>query len=216
MLGKLIIMFVCLGAQTAMMAATPQDTAYRPMGDTTGFKAKLAAYTVKLSSLECDILQKKFSEMLNSPALTEGRFYYANTNRIRWEYTSPFSFVFVINNDKLIMNDGEKVNRFDLNSNKVFEEISHFLNAIMKGSITESHAGFSLAYLENAGHYRLDITGLPGNETSYFNSVSVYYLKKDFGIAALKITDRTGDVTHVEFRNIKINQPIADEKFTVR
>lgn len=57
----------------------------------------------KLRTMQCDFVQTKYMRMLNDKIMSRGHMYYAQPNRLRWEYTSPYTYIFVLNNSQVLM-----------------------------------------------------------------------------------------------------------------
>jgi outer membrane lipoprotein-sorting protein len=196
--------------------ANPQDSIFREMKDTTAFKKKLAEASKKMLSIECHFTQTKNSDMLNKPVISEGYFCYKNKTQVRWEYLQPFSYIIVINNGKLVVKDETRTSNYDMTANKSFLEINTKLTAIMDGSILENHAGFAVKYSGNDKSYRIELTPVSNDMADFFSSIAVSFDNTDLSVVALKMFEKTGDYTEIEFHDKKINQPVSDEKFVIR
>ena len=81
-------MFSCLSlhAQTKVSAAQAKTMI-----------AKINAAAAKIRTIQCDFQQTKTLSFLNDKMVSKGVMSYDHAGKLRWEYTSPYSYVFIIN-----------------------------------------------------------------------------------------------------------------------
>ena len=87
----------------------------------------------RIQTISCDFIQEKEMSMIKEKIVSTGKFYFKKEKMLRWEYLQPFTYQIIIINDQISINDENKVNRFNVQSNKIFQEINH----IILGSIGE-------------------------------------------------------------------------------
>ena len=69
---------------------------------------KMTASAEAIRTVKCNFTQKKQSKMLKGEQVSEGKMFCQQPDKLRWEYTSPYSYIFVINNNKVTMKSGNK------------------------------------------------------------------------------------------------------------
>lgn len=197
-------------------AFVPADSSFKAMQDIAGFKKNISAYSKSLSSIESNFMQKKSMSMLKTPVISEGYFCYKNGNQVRWEYTTPFSYIVIINDGKLTVKDESRTNNYDMTANKAFLDINTKLTSIIDGSILEDMQNFTPEFFESDLLFRIDLTPISVDMKAYFKTISVCFDKKDFSVARMQMIELSGDYTQIDFYQKQINQPISDEKFILR
>ena len=55
--------------------------------------AKLRKDSARISTMTADFVQKKSMKILSKPLISNGKFYYAAPDSIRWEYSKPLKSV---------------------------------------------------------------------------------------------------------------------------
>jgi glycine C-acetyltransferase len=84
--------------------------------------------------------------ILREDAISKGKFYYQESNKVRWEIITPESYVVVINGFKMSVKDKSKVKTYDTKTHKMFGKI----NEIMMATIKDLHNICDLADKYNA------------------------------------------------------------------
>src|SRR5574344_2854073 len=64
---------------------------------------RITRVSESLKTLQCDFVQTKQLSMLNDKIVSRGKMYYKQNNALRWQYTSPYTYTFIINGGKVLM-----------------------------------------------------------------------------------------------------------------
>ncbi len=93
------------------------------------------------SSLTFDFVQRKSSAMLSGDIVNSGKMAFVAPDRIRWEYVAPYSSLFVMNGDCVLMEnaDGRKVT--DAKSAGAYSRISRLVLPLVQGKFQEGESG---------------------------------------------------------------------------
>ena len=100
----LILLFVLVSVHLSLMAQQNEAQIRQAITQ--------AASTMK--TMQCDFTQTKHLKMLNDKMTSKGRMYYQQTNRLRWEYTSPYSYTFILNDDKVLLKNKQRNDVIDV------------------------------------------------------------------------------------------------------
>ena len=73
-----------------------------------------------MKSMTCSFTQTKYLSLLSDKMVSEGKMYYRQPNRLRWEYTSPYQYLFVLNGTKVYVGNKSRKDVIDTDANKVF------------------------------------------------------------------------------------------------
>ena len=102
-------------------------------------KQQINAVALSMKSLQSDFVQTKYVKMLNDKMVSYGKMYYQQANKLRWEYTSPYSYTFVLNNNKVLLKKGTRSDVINVNQSKFFGEIARIMmNSVVGKCLTDS------------------------------------------------------------------------------
>ncbi len=212
----ILLILVIPGCFRVAEAQSRSDTSFIPVKDTLSFLRSTETYTKKLSSISCEFIQEKKMKMLREVSVSEGIFLFSRGDKVRWEYTSPFSYIVVISNGKMTVRDERKTRTYDMTGNRAFAELNYRLAGLIDGSLIGQHDEFRQSYFENNYLYKVKLEPRSEKMRRTFREMTVYLEKKDLSVQRIVMTEKNGDRTDLRFIKKTINQPIADEKFIIR
>ena len=192
------------------------QTAYVTMKDAGQFRNKLSTVTQITNTIESRFIQEKRLEVISEKIISKGLFCFKKENKLRWEYTDPFSYLIIMNGEKVLIRDEKKESLFDATSNKVFMEINSIMLGAIRGTILEEDTKFNIDYLENSQYNLVKMKPLSKQLLSFITEIRIFFNKTTFYVAKLEIEESSGDYTKIEFADMKVNTPLPDEKFSVR
>jgi outer membrane lipoprotein-sorting protein len=188
---------------------------FKTVKDTILLKEKINAISKETNSLESDFTQVKTLSMLSEKITSKGHFCFKKDNLLRWEYVNPYTYIIVINKDKVLIKDETKLKKYDMNSNKVFKEINDIMISCINGNILASNK-FKIAYGENDKSYRLELTPLVKGMKESLKKIYMYFDKAVTSVIKLEMVETTDDFTIIDFTNKKVNGNIPAEKFILK
>jgi outer membrane lipoprotein-sorting protein len=208
--GILILVFLFIKA-----AVFSQDNLkYYPVSNLQEVEQKLNANSAKINSIKSDFIQEKHLEFLNDTIITKGKFWFQKENLLRWEYTSPFKYIIVINNGKFIVKDDDKVSEFDINSNKAFQQVNNLIISSVKGSLMEENM-FEIKAFKNETTYLLALVPKDINMKNVLNKIELYFDAETLDVIKVKMIENEQDYTIISFINKKYNETIPSNTFIV-
>ena len=54
-----------------------------------------------MKTMQCDFTQTKRMKMLSKDMQSKGVMYFKRPDKLRWQYTSPYDYTFIMNGDKV-------------------------------------------------------------------------------------------------------------------
>ena len=189
---------------------------FKEMKDTTHFIQQLNEMTNSLKSIESDFIQEKNLAMLEEKIISKGSFSFKKKNLIRWQYNEPYKYLVIINNNKVLIKDENKTNKFDMKSNKIFRKVNDLLSDCMQGTILSKRNEYSVSFFENESFFIVKLLPLNKSMKDFIGNIHIYFDKKDFSVSKIDMVEPSGDNTLISFKNKKINQALADEKFIIK
>jgi outer membrane lipoprotein-sorting protein len=188
---------------------------FKTVKDTTALKNKIESMSKTVNSIESDFTQEKNLSMLSEKISSKGNFKFKKENMLRWEYTTPYKYLIVINKDKIWIKDEKKTQKYDMNSNKVFKEINDVMMSCVQGNIFKS-GKFKVAYFESDKYYKLELVPLQKNMKESLKKINMYFDKNVTSVSKLDMIEPNDDYTTLEFTLKSQNAPLQDNIFTVK
>jgi len=133
---------------------------------------------------------------------------------VRIEYVTPFAYTMIMNGDKLLLRDGQKENRVNVKSNKLFQQVNRIVLDCVQGTILESK-DFSVRYFENEKIFLMELTPTSKVLLEFFQTIILKVDNKDFSVNSIEMIEQTGDKTTISFLDKKINTQFADAVFAL-
>lgn len=191
------------------------QSAFKPVKDTVLLKAKIDNMSKVTNSIESDFTQVKDLSMLSEKITSKGHFYFQKKNNLRWEYTTPYKYIIVINQDKIFIKDENKLKKYDMNSNKVFKEINDIMISCVNGDILKSNK-FKISFFENDTYYKLELIPTMKGMKESLKKINMYFDKNVTSVVKLDMLEPSDDITTLDFSNKKLNGTISVEKFILK
>lgn len=188
---------------------------YIVVKDTAALNKKVVAMGKITNTLESDFTQTKTLKMMKDKVVSKGKLYFKKNDMLRWEYTSPFSYIIVLNKSKIsIKNDG-KIKRYDTEKNKVFKEINDILLSCVQGTILRS-GRFTVSCFENSTGYKIDLIPKKEAMQKTLSKITLYLDLNVSSVVKMEMSEPTGDFTTISFSSKKINGLIKDDTFQLK
>lgn len=202
----LIFLFLMSGAfaQTDFRKATEQEKL--------SFTEKLSKSTSAFNTLTSNFIQNKTISILDETVQSEGRVYFKKQDQLCWQYLKPYSYKFVINGDKILVENGKDRNIMDANSNKLFGEIKKMILSTMNGK-SDQLKDFEQSYLINNQFILISLLAKSKEMKSMMREVKLYFEKSSCIIDKIEIVEESGDATTIQLKDKQINTTIKDEIF---
>ena len=191
------------------------QSSFKDIEDISLFKSNLAEMTKKTNTIKSDFIQEKNLNFLSEKIISKGLFCFKKENKIRWQYTEPFDYLIIINENKIYIKDEDHESKYDMASNKIFKEINKIITGCIQGDILNNDKEYKIEYYENDNFYYVKLTPYSENMKEFLSNIDIYFDKRDFSVSKLEMIELSGDYTKIEFLNKKLNEEIPDEEFTV-
>ena len=191
-----------------------QYQGYKPVNDIANFKKIFATESAKVMSITSDFTQDKTLMALTEKISSSGKFWFKRTNRVRIEYTKPFTYLMVMNGDKMLVRDNEKENKINVKSNKLFQQINRIMIDCVQGTILDSK-DFTTKVFEDGKVYLLEMTPTSKALREFFQTILLTVEKSDYSVKSIEMNEPAGDKTVISFKNKKLNEQVADAVFAL-
>lgn len=178
-------------------------------------RQKVQETAKRTNTIESDFIQEKEMSVLSEKITSKGKFYFKKEKKLRWEYTDPFPYLIIINNDQMLVKDDNAEKQVNVQSNKIFREINGVILGAVQGTLLGDTKKFQSSYSDARNWYAVKLIPQNSKIKESLSEIILYFNKNDYSVERLVMREASGDYTRIEFRAKKINQPIADEKFLI-
>ena len=80
-----------------------------------------------MKSMQCDFTQTKSMKLLKKEMKSNGVMYFKQPNKLRWQYTSPYDYTFIMNGDKVRIKSTKSTQDINVQGNKIFRQITNII-----------------------------------------------------------------------------------------
>jgi outer membrane lipoprotein-sorting protein len=187
-----------------------------PLKDVAGFKEKLIAMTDKVNTIESDFVQEKNLSVLANKIISKGHFCYKKDNNIRWEYLQPYQYLIIISNGKIFIKEDQNQKQYDIQSNKMFQEMNRFISGCIQGDILKNEKDYRVGYFEDDKNYFVSLVPKAEAMQKMLNEVQIWFSRSDLTVSRITMVESGGDYTKIDFMNKRLNTDIPIEKFSFK
>ena len=168
------------------------------------------------TSLECEFTQTKSMKLLSKEMQSKGIMYFKQPNKLRWQYTSPYDYTFILNGDKVKLKSTKSTKDIDVQGNKMFRQITGIiLNSITGGGLKNS-SDFTVEVYQSGNLYFAKLYPKKKELKQIYNVIEIHFTPGLTMVSSVKMVEKTGDTTLVNLNNVKTNKPIDEKRFDVR
>lgn len=178
-------------------------------------KQQINAVASKMKTMQCDFVQTKYLKMLNDKMVSRGKMYYQQSNKLRWEYTSPYTYTFVLNGSKVLISKGKRSDVINVNQSKFFKEIARIMmNSVVGKCLTDSK-DFKVSLTGASAEYVATLYPQQKQMKQMFQKIILYFNKQKSTVSKVELIEKKGDRTIIELKNVKSNAPINAKVFGI-
>lgn len=169
-----------------------------------------------IKTMQCDFVQTKTLKMLGDKMVSKGKMYCRQPDQLRWEYVTPYTYTFILNNNKVLLKKGKRSDVIDVNQNMMFKEIARIMmNSVLGKSLTDKK-DFKVSVSGNAQQYTATLVPVKKDMKQMFTKILLYYDVKAQMVKKVGLYEKNGDNTVIELVNIKKNTQINASVFSVK
>lgn len=177
--------------------------------------AKMEKSSNALRTLQCDFVQSKRMKLLSKEMQSKGVLYFVKPDKIRWQYTTPYDYTFIMNGDKVQIKSAKSTKNIDIQGNKIFRQITTIiLNTVTGGGIMNS-ADFDVTLFKQGDVYFAKMLPKKKEVKQVYASIEVYFNPTLTMVESIKMIEKSGEYTTVKLLSPKVNTTINESVFKV-
>lgn len=178
-------------------------------------KSEVKKLATSTQTITANFKQTKHIDFLSNDVVSKGKMYYKKDKKMKWKYTSPFSYEVIFNKDVLHINDNGNKDKIDLSGNKVFKSLNGLLVKSLSGDLFDD-AKFKYEYTMVGGNYRVKFIPLDKKMKNFVQSFEITFDAKTFRVKSTKMNENDTDYTLIEFSSQQFNTPLNDDNFRAK
>ena len=180
------------------------------------FIEKIDKAAQTMTSMQCDFSQTKSMKLLSKEMQSKGVMYFKQPDKLRWQYTSPYDYTFIMNGDKVTMKSAKSTQNINVQGNKMFRQITKIILNSITGSGLKSATDFQVEIYKTDNSYFAKLYPKKKELKQIYSVIEIYFNQSLTMVNGVKMMEKTGDVTSVKLQNVKYNQSINESTFAVR
>ena len=201
----LILVVFCIATTTVSAQAVSEAK----------IRQQIEAAAASMKTMQCDFVQTKYLRMLNDKMVSRGKMYYQQSDKLRWEYTSPYAYAFVLNGSRVLISKGNRNDVINVNQSKFFKEIARIMmNSVVGKALNDKH-DFKVSLSSLATEYVAVLYPQQKQMQQMFQKIVLHFNRQRAMVAKVELIEKRGDRTVIEMMNVKVNSPINAKVFTV-
>ena len=175
--------------------------------------AGLRKDSARISTISADFVQKKFMKILSKPLVSEGKFYFAKPDSIRWEYSKPVKSVIMSSKGvakRYIASEGKMVEDKTGGARAmkiVLDEVAGWLSGTF-----DSNPSFAAALKEGPPTV-ITLTPVEKSMSGMIEKIEITISRKDMAIKSVRIIESATAETRIDFQHVVINKEINPSVF---
>jgi outer membrane lipoprotein-sorting protein len=211
-MNKLIVAFLLILSNTIALA---QPAGFKEVKNITSFQQELTKANTSIQDIVSDFTQVKNMSLLAEKIKSKGKFYYKKDDKVRIEYTQPFTYLLVMNSGQVMVKDEQKTSKINTKNSKAMQSVNRIMIDCMRGTVLQN-ADFKVTVFDNASVYMLNMVPVNDAMKKMFLQINVYLSKKSFNVDKLSMVEIGGDYTDMNFVNAQHNTGLNESLFKVK
>lgn len=176
---------------------------------------KISTEAQNLKSLQCDFVQTKTVKLLNEKMVSKGKMAYQQANKLHWEYTTPYSYTFILNDTKVSLQKNKRNDVIDVSKNKMFKEIASIMMSSVVGKCLSDTKSFKTTITEGTNEYIATLLPQRKEMKQMFTQIILHFNTRQGIVTLVEMKEKNGDATVIVLQNIKKNIKIDAKTFAV-
>lgn len=177
---------------------------------------EVCAAAAEMNSLQCDFVQVKQLSLLKTALTSRGKMYYKGGKLLRWEYTEPYTYTFVLNGDRVMMKSSEKTDVVSVRSSRMFQQIARIMLNSVTGRCLSDATDFRVTMYRAGSAWEARLEPRQEELARLFKEVRLYIDPGQRMVTAVELLEKGGDTTRIEMKNVKKNAVIDEGVFSVQ
>ena len=169
-----------------------------------------------IKTMQADFVQTKHLRMLGDKMVSRGRMCYQQSDRLRWEYTKPYAYTFILNGNSVMMSKGGHRDVVDVNRNKVFREIAQMMMSSVVGTCLTDSKRFKVSMTVDKQTCTATLLPQKKDVRAMFTRIVLVFNRKTSVVSKVIMYEKNGDRTEITLDNVRIGAAVSPTEFTIK
>ena len=204
MMKRYILIFLMFCSSAVSFAQTQQEII-----------EQINKASAQMQTLECDFVQTKHLQILDDKMVAKGRMYYQQADKLRWEYVSPYTYIFILNQNQVLLKNNDRTDVIDVERNRIFKEIARMMMNSIVGNCLSDEKTFKTQVEVAGNEWVATLVPLKKDMKQMWNKL-VLHIQPDMKVVSkVEMHEPSGDYTVIDLKNIRTNSPVNQEVFRI-
>jgi outer membrane lipoprotein-sorting protein len=200
---------------TLVTGAFAQPKGFTAIKNAAAFQTALSKANSTVKTISSDFSQTKNMTLLSEKIKSKGKFYFMKEDKVRIEYTSPYTYLLVMNKGQILVKDEQKTSKISTRNSKTTQSVNRIMMDCMRGTVL-SNPDFKATVYENSVSYLVSLSPNTADMKKMFQDIEVYLSKGNFDVNRLVMKENGGDLTDMLFTNTLHNTGLNENLFKVK
>lgn len=165
------------------------------------------------ASMQCEFTQTKTMKMLKGDIRSSGVMYFCKPDKLRWQYNSPYKYVFILNGGKVKMESASSSQSIDVRQNKMFRQIADIMLGSITGGGLKYSRDFTVEIFKDGDSHFARLLPKKKEIKQIYESIEIWFNPSLTMVSSVRMKEKTGDETVVKLLNVKTNGSFDDKLF---
>ena len=166
-----------------------------------------------MKTMQCDFTQTKRMKMLSKDMQSKGVMYFKRPDKLRWQYTSPYDYTFIMNGDKVQIKSMKSTKNIDVQQNKMFRQITNIILSSITGGTLRTSGDFTVELWQQDKSYFVKLYPKKKELKQLYQYLEIWFDPALTKVSTVKMMEKTGDMTIVNLLNTKYGVTINEKMF---
>lgn len=177
--------------------------------------AEINQKAAELQSMKCEFVQTKHLSLLNEKMVSTGQMHYKQEKMLRWEYFQPYTYTFVLSEDKVMLRSSQKTDVIDVKTSRMFQEITRIMMNSVTGKSLTDKKDFQVNMYTRNKQWIAKLIPQRKEIKQMFSAITLYFDPEKAMVSEVEMTEKSGDITHIVLENIQTNIPLDEGIFNI-
>lgn len=165
------------------------------------------------ASMQCEFTQTKTMKMLKGDIRSSGVMYFCKPDKLRWQYNSPYKYVFILNGGKVKMESSSSSQSIDVRQNKMFRQIADIMLGSITGGGLKNSRDFTVEIFKDGDSHFARLLPKKKEIKQIYEAIEIWFNPSLTMVSSVRMKEKTGDETVVKLLNVKTNGSFDDKLF---
>ena len=176
---------------------------------------EISKTAASIRTLACNFTQVKTLSFLNDKMTSQGRMCYDASGKLRWEYTSPYTYTFILNGQQVHIQSAKNRQTIDIRQSRLFQGIAQVMMNSVTGRNLTSNKDFACTFYTQGDVWVADLVPQRKEMKQMFSTIRLRFDSKRRMVSQVEMNEKRGGVTVITLKDIKTNETINQNLFTL-